>query len=79
VYVLMHGNARPQTLHYETADDTQAEATPAELPDLLASGALTAETRVWFDGLGDWVCRGAACLATLGFIRSYLLANLHVR
>jgi hypothetical protein len=42
------------TVWYETADGGQESAAVADLPALLASGTVSAESHVWMEGLSDW-------------------------
>jgi hypothetical protein len=42
-------------MFYEALDGGQAQASTADVAGLLASGAMTAETQVWTEGLEDWI------------------------
>jgi len=40
--------------HYASATNEQLQTTEAELPGLIQSGAITAQTRVWSSGMANW-------------------------
>jgi hypothetical protein len=42
-------------MFYAAMDGEQAQASTADVAGLLASGAMTAETQVWTEGLEDWM------------------------
>ena len=45
----------PVAFYYECAQDENEETTLAALGGLVASGTVSDETRVWTEGLEDWV------------------------
>lgn len=54
-------------VYYETAEGQVSETTMDRLPQLLAYGVITKDTRVWVDGMEDWRTLGEGALGGQDF------------
>jgi hypothetical protein len=54
-------------VYYETAQGQVSETTMDRLPQLLAYGVITKDTRVWVDGMDDWRTLSEGALGGVDF------------